>query len=275
MKRNAFTLIELLVVIAIIAILAAILFPVFAQAKLAAKKTASLSNIKQIATASQLYSGDCDDLVPLAIEWNSPNWSVWSENLQPYTKNWNILWSPAGGAHYINSITDPNKDSATYWRFFVQYGYNAAYMNHATTCADLQASNATGNAFGTPISNSAAAAPADTIMFAESGQDAPNDNVGANIVYPPGATKANDVCTPFGGDWGPATDIWYGFSGGTASTRMGLFKPRYNGGVVSFMDGHAKLYKPGQIAGGTDWNVNQAFGTALIVDRTKYLWDLN
>ncbi|RYG15091.1 prepilin-type N-terminal cleavage/methylation domain-containing protein, partial [bacterium] len=61
MKSKAFTLIELLVVIAIIAILAAILFPVFAQAKEAAKKTSCLSNVKQMATAAQLYLGDSDD----------------------------------------------------------------------------------------------------------------------------------------------------------------------------------------------------------------------
>jgi prepilin-type N-terminal cleavage/methylation domain-containing protein len=63
MKR-AFTLIELLVVIAIIAILAAILFPVFAQAKEAAKKTSSLSNIKQNATGTLIYTGDYDDMFP-------------------------------------------------------------------------------------------------------------------------------------------------------------------------------------------------------------------
>jgi prepilin-type N-terminal cleavage/methylation domain-containing protein len=61
MKRSAFTLIELLVVIAIIAILAAILFPVFAQAKVAAKKTQDLSNTKQIGLASILYAADYDD----------------------------------------------------------------------------------------------------------------------------------------------------------------------------------------------------------------------
>ena len=60
-RRSAFTLIELLVVIAIIAILAAILFPVFAQAKLAAKKTVALSNAKETATATFLYKGDYDD----------------------------------------------------------------------------------------------------------------------------------------------------------------------------------------------------------------------
>ena len=60
-RAVGFTLIELLVVIAIIAILAAILFPVFAQAKLAAKKTVSLSNLKQIGLSWQMYSGDYDD----------------------------------------------------------------------------------------------------------------------------------------------------------------------------------------------------------------------
>ena len=77
--RRAFTLIELLVVIAIIAILAAILFPVFAQAKEAAKKTQTLNNFKQVATSMIMYAGDNDDLFPLAsvtttgggIAWNS------------------------------------------------------------------------------------------------------------------------------------------------------------------------------------------------------------
>src|SRR5450755_373290 len=62
--KRAFTLIELLVVIAIIAILAAILFPVFAQAKLAAKKTVAISNQKQIGLAILMYANDYDDMYP-------------------------------------------------------------------------------------------------------------------------------------------------------------------------------------------------------------------
>ena len=75
--RSAFTLIELLVVIAIIAILAAILFPVFAQAKAAAKKTADLSNIKQLATAVTLYANDNEDLNPLEAGMDQNG--VWGE----------------------------------------------------------------------------------------------------------------------------------------------------------------------------------------------------
>ena len=97
MKRRAFTLIELLVVIAIIAILAAILFPVFAQAKSAAKKTACLSNLKQIGTGFALYLGDVDDTYMRSAYWDysaSSGWATaaggmheWSEVVLPYIKN--------------------------------------------------------------------------------------------------------------------------------------------------------------------------------------------
>jgi prepilin-type N-terminal cleavage/methylation domain-containing protein len=99
MKR-AFTLIELLVVIAIIAILAAILFPVFAQAKMAAKKTADLSNCKQIGLSMHLYLEDYDDQFPSAYTYiNGTNGNAgitcWSFVLQPYTKSTGLFVSPA------------------------------------------------------------------------------------------------------------------------------------------------------------------------------------
>lgn len=89
--KKAFTLIELLVVIAIIAILAAILFPVFAQAKAAAKKTADLSNIKQNATAVLIYANDADDTPPV---WTANNVYVFAARTLPYTKNKDIFKNP-------------------------------------------------------------------------------------------------------------------------------------------------------------------------------------
>lgn len=93
MKIKAFTLIELLVVIAIIAILAAILFPVFAQAKLAAKKTADLSNMKQLGTMMMLYGNDYDDRFPLTSFPSKGN--SWPLRCQAYIKNWDMFKSPA------------------------------------------------------------------------------------------------------------------------------------------------------------------------------------
>lgn len=100
MKR-AFTLIELLVVIAIIAILAAILFPVFAQAKLAAKKTAELSHAKQLGIGLQIYLTDSDDMYPSGNQRLDPAGSSkfgethWSIIVDPYVKNKDIWVSPA------------------------------------------------------------------------------------------------------------------------------------------------------------------------------------
>jgi len=110
--KKAFTLIELLVVIAIIAILAAILFPVFAQAKAAAKKTQGLAQMKQVGTAAQLYLGDSDDTYPVVNRTYVPSgWGIqtafqlpsWLAHLQPYTKNTQMLYGPS--ARY-NQVTD-------------------------------------------------------------------------------------------------------------------------------------------------------------------------
>jgi prepilin-type N-terminal cleavage/methylation domain-containing protein len=92
LSKKGFTLIELLVVIAIIAILAAILFPVFAQAKAAAKKTADLSNLKQQMLGALMYSNDADDFLPTAI-WQEDY--VFASKLQPYIKSRGIFRNPS------------------------------------------------------------------------------------------------------------------------------------------------------------------------------------
>src|SRR5712675_1031082 len=89
MKRNlGFTLIELLVVIAIIAILAAILFPVFAQAREKARQTTCVSNKKQIALATLMYIQDYDETFPLGAYNTDPTIAIvmWYDLIEPYVK---------------------------------------------------------------------------------------------------------------------------------------------------------------------------------------------
>lgn len=104
-QRQGFTLIELLVVIAIIAILAAILFPVFAQARESARATSCLSNGKQIALGQLMYSQDYDETVipweildrntnPIAVQLTG----VWTTLIQPYLKNTQVYYCPSFNA---------------------------------------------------------------------------------------------------------------------------------------------------------------------------------
>jgi prepilin-type N-terminal cleavage/methylation domain-containing protein/prepilin-type processing-associated H-X9-DG protein len=113
MKERGFTLIELLVVIAIIAVLAAMLFPVFARARAKAEQTACLSNLKELALATTMYCDDYDDFYP--ISWNTTanlgfNWSAaiypYVKNLQVYNcpaSGHNALWSPIGSGFGANA----------------------------------------------------------------------------------------------------------------------------------------------------------------------------
>src|SRR5438128_1558348 len=111
-RKNAFTLIELLVVIAIIAILAAILFPVFAQARAQARKASCQSNFKQLTLATLMYLQDYDEGYPLT--WTQPNNVVSNTATHPnqlllqmsgpYIKNTQIFICPGDAATYTQRI---------------------------------------------------------------------------------------------------------------------------------------------------------------------------
>ncbi len=109
--RRAFTLIELLVVIAIIAILAAILFPVFARAREQARKTSCLSNLKQIGLACHMYAQDYDELFPVDNHICNPHLRFVNQ-VMPYMKNMQILYCPSARRMGMNYLVDTPANEA-------------------------------------------------------------------------------------------------------------------------------------------------------------------
>lgn len=134
-SRRAFTLIELLVVIAIIAILAAILFPVFAQARDAARKTACTSNLRQLGTALNMYLQDYDETFHKGAGMNVPamngfgsntsidGWDNWPWFYGPYVKNVGIFDCPTSPDN-VEIITKPDWTIANSTGYDGNYGYN-------------------------------------------------------------------------------------------------------------------------------------------------------
>ena len=121
--RRGFTLIELLVVIAIIAILAAILFPVFARAREKARQSSCLSNLKQIATATLTYAQDYDETMPLFLH-SGINLTA-QTRVQPYMMNEQIWVCPSGSDNYYYYWDNPTGTGAV-TGIRGSYGYNRA-----------------------------------------------------------------------------------------------------------------------------------------------------
>ena len=220
--RAGFTLIELLVVIAIIAILAAILFPVFAQAREKARQTACLSNMKQIGIGIMLYKQDYDETFPAFKLSDTGPFSAarpygWGDCFQSYVKNTQVMRCPSTGT---NASTDPTRPDLNY----TDYCMNGGLGNGEAT-----GSTGTGLNPPQPISDAEVTVPSLTIMVAEAqGQHARGQC--------PGGTNAN-------------VPLPYAFvnSNGTSINASGVAQGRlleHNGGsTYNFADGHAKWIK--------------------------------
>jgi prepilin-type N-terminal cleavage/methylation domain-containing protein/prepilin-type processing-associated H-X9-DG protein len=180
MKKNnrAFTLIELLVVIAIIAILAAILFPVFAQAREKARSISCLSNLKQIGTATMMYVQDYDETYPSG--WGQGTWgdqgtagsTIWRECLLPYIQRGQKLTAAQnGGDTNLGDKTELKGSVLTCPSTRIRltsYGYNAS---HLTTNGWVADSN--GNFNNPGLSLAAISAPANLVAYGDAANTAP------------------------------------------------------------------------------------------------------
>jgi prepilin-type N-terminal cleavage/methylation domain-containing protein/prepilin-type processing-associated H-X9-DG protein len=139
-RKSGFTLIELLVVIAIIAVLAAILFPVFAQAREKARQSSCLSNMKQMGTAFAMYLSDYDSIYPTCDndkakitgvppepetpEADGPPERDWHIVLQPYVKNFAIWRCPSDASKAPADPKNPNLDQMEYVSSYTVNGWS-------------------------------------------------------------------------------------------------------------------------------------------------------
>jgi len=233
MKRKAFTLIELLVVIAIIAILASILFPVFARAREQARKAACQSNLKQIGLGIAMYVQDYDETYPLSSmgynapnpDWygnNTPSTVRWYTVLQPYVKNVQVFICPTAGVIMNAAGTDKNYSGG--------YGWNICGTHYAAS-----GSGSPGDGFGwspatfeTPtlsyLTLSSVEEPSSTVIVG----DPPSINYSANGVQMVPSSGINYLPVLHGGQVGPFT------TGATTLTN------HTGGGNYLFADGHVK-----------------------------------
>jgi prepilin-type N-terminal cleavage/methylation domain-containing protein/prepilin-type processing-associated H-X9-DG protein len=226
---SGFTLIELLVVIAIIAILAAILFPVFAQARAKARQASSISNLRQLGMAVAMYAQDYERY-PFH---SSPSAQVprtrWPDYLWPYVKNGTMFRAPgASEDHFLKAFAHDAR------QFYGGYGYNYQYLGnnrHPFTATDAEIER-----------------PAETIALADTSgcsYDLGVRNAGNYVVDPPlPSLRGSRPNTPGDGFYGaPGTSECTGAAGCRA-----VPAERHSEMVtVAFCDGHAKPMKRRQM----------------------------
>ncbi len=221
-RNRAFTLIELLVVVAIIAILAAILFPVFASAKAAAKRTACLSNAKQVGLSLKMYLTDYDDIMPIFYAYNSqpPSGQQGHKGiellLQPYVKNSAVFRSPFDVGGPFTDLELPGAGS--YWR---AYGSSFRFTQCLYTVASGESTqNNIPLTFDRRVSETQIEFPADSRSM--------------RLEMFPFFSRTVDVgCARYGYDCDPPFDYFRMWDTG--------------GGRMIFVDGHAKnIVGPGQ-----------------------------
>jgi prepilin-type N-terminal cleavage/methylation domain-containing protein/prepilin-type processing-associated H-X9-DG protein len=239
MKRRGFTLIELLVVIAIIAILAAILFPVFSRAREQARKSACLSNTKQIGLALSMYAQDWDETLPT---WHWPCWGhddgglAWWEQLSPYTKNWQVFECPSSNSPERTwvSVCYPQRWNRPQNSHPLDYGYNERIMNPLNWCGRGNASTA---------KLAAMAAPSETVVI--------SDGRHAVLGAAWDTVSGIHIWTAFanGGNWDPNIIKCCQPLAVIVDLQKAIERySRHTGGSnIVFADGHAKWYAVQQL----------------------------
>jgi prepilin-type N-terminal cleavage/methylation domain-containing protein len=230
-KSRGFTLIELLVVIAIIAILAAILFPVFAQARDKARQTACLSNAKQIGTAVMMYTQDYDEMYP------SIDYAKYLVLIQPYIKNEMVWECPSFTGNYLVSrVANLFNPPADRW---IKTGWAA----NGSVFGGFYENDPAQRALGAgPKTSVKVSEPAGTVLMAETDV---NSAAAANTTNAQGAF---DACVDIRHVWYnqrwavSAPGVWP--TAGTAGFGQGRIGAHHAKGMnMIYADYHAKFTK--------------------------------